>query len=65
MGFPMKNISKVCPRPLLFLIDINDLDDVVVYSTLHHFIDKKNLLQSYESIKDLNKSVIVEKKIVQ
>ena len=44
-------------RPLLFLIDINDLNTAIKHCKVHHFADDTNLLHINDSIKKLNKAV--------
>ena len=41
--------------PLLFLIYINDLNNAIKFSTVHHFADDTNLLLTHKSLKTINK----------
>ena len=41
--------------PLLFLLQINDLNLAIKYCKVHHFADETNLLYTNNSIKKLNK----------
>ena len=41
--------------PLLFLLYINDLNLVIRYCKVRHFVDDTNLLYTNNSIKKLNK----------
>ena len=43
--------------PLLFLLYINDLNQVIKFCKVHHFADDTNLLRLSNSIKKLNKLV--------
>ena len=43
--------------PLLFLLYINDLNQAIKFSKVHHFVDDTNLLCLSNSIKKLNKLV--------
>ena len=43
--------------PLLFLIYINDLDNVIKHSFMYHFADDTNLLYSNTSLKLINKYI--------
>ena len=49
-------------RPLLFLLYLNDLNQVVKFCKVHHFADDINLLCLSNSIKKLNKQVNVDLK---
>ena len=40
--------------PLLFLIYINDLNNAVQHSDIHHFADDTNILYASKSLKDIN-----------
>ena len=44
-------------RPLLFLININDLHVAIKYSELHHFADDTNLLNFNSCVNSINKQV--------
>ena len=44
-------------RPLLFLINVNDLSRSKKPSKIHHFADDKNLLYASSSLKDINKKI--------
>ena len=44
-------------RPLLFLIYINDLNKAIKFSTIHHFADNTNLILSNKSLKNINKHI--------
>ena len=46
--------------PLLFLLYINDLNNDVVHSKVHHFADDTNFLYASQSRKDLNKTINFE-----
>ena len=50
--------------PLLFLIYINDLNNVVRHSTVHHFADDTNLLCSSSSLKSINKCINHDLKLI-
>ena len=50
--------------PLLFLIYINDLNNVMKHSLVHHFTDETNLLYSNSSIKLTNKHVNHDLKLI-
>ena len=41
--------------PLLFLIYINNLSKVIIFSSVHHFADDTNILYASSSLKDINK----------
>ena len=43
--------------PLLFLIYINDLSKVVIFSSVHYFADDTNILYVSSSLKDINKKI--------
>ena len=43
--------------PLLFLIYINDLNDAVTFSKIHHFADDTNILYTSKYLKDINGKV--------
>ena len=43
--------------PLLFLIYINDLNNAVEFSDVHHFADDTNVLYSSKSLKDINRKI--------
>ena len=43
--------------PLLFLININDLNGAVTHSKVHHFVDDTNMLYTSNSLKDTNRKV--------
>ena len=44
-------------RPLLFLIYINDLNQAIKFSRVHHFVDDTNLLLVDNSLKKINKHI--------
>ena len=44
-------------RPLLFLIYINDLNKAIKFSTIHHFADNTNLILCDKSLKNINKHI--------
>ena len=44
-------------EPLLFLLDINDLNQAIKFCKVHHFADDTNLLCHSNSIKKLTKLV--------
>ena len=44
-------------RPLLFLINVNELSRSKNPSKIHHFADDKNLLHASSSLKDINKKI--------
>ena len=48
--------------PLLFLLYINDLNQVIKFCKVHHFVDDTNLLYLGKSIKKLNKFVNIDLK---
>ena len=50
--------------PLLFFIYINDINKVIQYSVMHHFADDTNLLQSSNSLKQINKYVNHDLKLI-
>ena len=50
--------------PLLFLVYINDLNKVVKYSSTIHFADDTSLLLKNESLKQLNKRVNIDLKLL-
>ena len=41
--------------PLLFLIYINDLNEAISHSIIHHFADDTNILFSHKSLEKINK----------
>ena len=43
--------------PLLFLIYINDLNDIVSFSKIHYFADDPNILYTSNSLKDINRTI--------
>ena len=43
--------------PLLFLISINDLSKVIIFSSVHDFADDTNILYASSSLKDINKKI--------
>ena len=43
--------------PLLFLIYINDLNEAISHSIIHHFADDTNILFSHKSLKKINKCI--------
>ena len=43
--------------PLLFLIYINDLNEAISHSLIHHFADNKNILFSNKSLKKIHKYI--------
>ena len=43
--------------PLLFLIYINDLNEAISHSIIHHFADETNILFSHKSLKKINKYI--------
>ena len=43
--------------PLLFLIYINDLSKVIIFSSVHHFTDDTNILYVSSSLKHINKKI--------
>ena len=43
--------------PLLFLIYINDLNQALEFSRVHHFADNTNLLLVGNSLKKINKHI--------
>ena len=51
--------------PLLFLIYINDLHSAIRYSLVHHFADDTNLLLKNKSLKQLQKHLNIDLKILQ
>ena len=63
----IKNMSipRVRFRPPLFLIYINDLHSAIKYSLVHHFADDTNLLLKNKSLKQLQKHMNVDLKILQ
>ena len=54
--------STETPGPLLFLLYINDLNQVIKFCKVHHFADDTNLLYLGKSIKKLNKFVNIDLK---
>ena len=51
--------------PLLFLVYINDLHTAIKYSLVHHFADDTNLLLKNKSLKQLQKHMNIDLKILQ
>ena len=45
------------PRPLLFLIYINDLDSATEFSYIHHFADDTNILYRHQSLRKINQRI--------
>ena len=43
--------------PLFFLIYINDLNNAIDFSDVHHFADDTHVLFSSKSLKDINKKI--------
>ena len=43
--------------PLLFPIYINDLNEAISHSIIHHFADDTNILFSHKSLKKINKYI--------
>ena len=43
--------------PILFLLYINDLNQAIVHSKVHHFADDTNFLYASHSLKKLNKTI--------
>ena len=43
--------------PLLFLIYINNLNEAISHSIIHHFADDTNILFSQKSLKKINKYI--------
>ena len=43
--------------PLLFLIYINDLNEAISHSIIHHFADDTNILCSHKSLRKINKCI--------
>ena len=43
--------------PLLFLIYINDLNDIINFSKIHHFADDTNIPYASNSLQDINKKI--------
>ena len=43
--------------PLLFLIYINNLNEAISHSIIHHFADDTNILFSHKSLKKINKYI--------
>ena len=50
--------------PLLFLIYINDLNQGIEFSRVHHFVDDTNLLLVVNSLKKINKHINRNSKIL-
>ena len=50
--------------PLLFLIYINDLNQALTHSIIHHFADDTNILVSCSSIKALQKKINIDLKLL-
>ena len=50
-------------RPILFLLYINDLNQAILHSKLHHFADDTNFLYASHSLKKLNKTTNFKIKI--
>ena len=46
-----------CGVPLLFLIYINNLNEAISYSLIHHFADNTNILFSNKSLKKIHKYI--------
>ena len=51
--------------PLLFVLYINDLHCAIKYSLVHHFADDTNLLLVNKSLKQLQKHINIDLKILQ
>ena len=49
--------TEVYIGPLLFLIYINDLNNAIGHSMVHHFGDDKNIIFSLKSLKKVNKCI--------
>ena len=45
--------------PVQFFIYINDLNDVVTHSKVHHFANDTNILYISNSLKDTNRKVMI------
>ena len=43
--------------PLLFLIYINNLNEAISHSVIHHFADDTNILFLHKSLKKMNKYI--------
>ena len=43
--------------PILFLLYINDLNQAILHSKVHHFADDTNFLYASHSLKKLNKTI--------
>ena len=43
--------------PILFLLDINDLNQAIVHRKVHHFPDDTNLLYASHFLKKKNKTI--------
>ena len=50
--------------PLLFILFINDLHKVVEFSTVHHFADDTNMLLIKKSLKEMNRYINRDLKLV-
>ena len=50
--------------PLLFLIYINDLHHAMKFSTIHHFADDTNMLIVDKSIKQIQKKINIDLKLL-
>ena len=44
-------------RPILFLLYINDLNQAILHSKVHHFADDTNFLYASHSLKKLTKTI--------
>ena len=51
------NVSFGVLGPLIFVININDLNTAIKHCKVHHFADDTKLLHINDSIKNLNKAV--------
>ena len=43
--------------PILFLLYINDLNQAIVHSKVHHFADDTNFLYASHSLRKINKAI--------